>query len=160
MGQWELITSHPASSPARPSLGSAACPSSPSPWGPSGCTGLEGARCLLEAGSVLGAWGEGQWGWGQGSHGEPRCWGAWWVYAGWLGHGAKLLEVSTRERCWHHPPADRPLLSPQPAPRERAGHLHHVGRGRHLLVGAPAQHPQRRAQGVPGHLLVPLHGRR
>ena len=48
------------------------------------------------------------------------------------------------------------LRSAQPAPRERPGPVHHFRRGRHLLVGAPAQHPQRRPQRLSGHLLVPL----
>lgn len=51
------------------------------------------------------------------------------------------------------PPAP---CSAQSAPRECPGPVHHFRRGRHLLVGAPTQHPQWRPQRLSRHLLVTL----
>lgn len=82
--------------------------------------------------------------------------GSVWVQSGWL-CGTRLLQPGSSVLLLIVLLIP-PLHSSQPAPRECACHLHHLGCGRDLLVGAPPQHPQRGAQGLQGHLLVPLHG--
>lgn len=70
----------------------------------------------------------------------------------WLGHGCGAVPSDQ----YPSPPAP---CSAQPTPRERPGPVHHLRCGRHLLVGAPTQHSQRRPQRLSGHLLVSLRGR-